>query len=73
MQLTHSLYKRNFDENTREWITGLIRIQTTTDHNVDWNTVKSGNIKGKLNPKTDFSSFEHLGLVEQLYEVFLSC
>ena len=26
--------------------------------------------KGKLNPKIDFSSFEHLGIVEQLYEVF---
>ena len=30
-------------------------------------------IKGELNPKTDFSSFEHLGIVEQLYEVSLSC
>ena len=29
--------------------------------------------KGKLNPKIDFSPFEHLGVVEQLYEVFLSC
>ena len=29
--------------------------------------------KGKLNPKIDFSSFEHLGIVEQLYEIFLSC
>ena len=29
--------------------------------------------KGELNPKIDFSSFEHLGIVEQLYEVFLSC
>ena len=29
--------------------------------------------KGALNPKIDFSSFEHLGLVEQLYEVFLNC
>ena len=29
--------------------------------------------KGELNPKIDFSSFEHLDLVEQLYEVFLSC
>ena len=27
-------------------------------------------IKGELNPKIDFSSFEHLGIVEQLYEVF---
>ena len=27
--------------------------------------------KGELNPKIDFSSFEHLGIVEQLYEVFL--
>ena len=27
----------------------------------------------ELNPKTDFSSFEHLGIVEQLYEVFLTC
>ena len=31
-------------------------------------------IKGELNPTIDFSSFEHLGIVEQLYEVFfLSC
>ena len=27
-------------------------------------------LKGKLNPKIDFSSFEHLGKEEQLYEVF---
>mgnify|MGYP001794006125 CR=1 FL=1 len=27
-----------------------------------------------MNPKIDFSSFEHyLGIVEQLYEFFLSC
>ena len=31
------------------------------------------NFKGELNPKIDFSSFEHIGIVEQLYEVFLSC
>ena len=30
-------------------------------------------VKGELNPKINFSSFEHLGIVEQLYEVFLSC
>ena len=30
-------------------------------------------LKGELNPKTDFLSFEHLCIVEQLYEVFLSC
>ena len=30
-------------------------------------------IKGELNPKIDFSSFLHLGIVEQLYEVFLYC
>ena len=30
-------------------------------------------VKGELNPKIDVSSFEHLGIVEQLYEVFLSC
>ena len=30
-------------------------------------------VKGELNPKIDFSSFGHLGIVEQLYEVFLSC
>ena len=30
-------------------------------------------LKGELNPKIDFLSFEHLGIVEQLYEVFLSC
>ena len=29
--------------------------------------------KGELNPKIDLSSFEHLDIVEQLYEVFLSC
>ena len=29
--------------------------------------------KGELNPKIDFSSFEHLGTAEQLYQVFLSC
>ena len=29
-------------------------------------------IKGELNPKIDFSLFEHLDIVEQLYEVFLS-
>ena len=29
--------------------------------------------KGELNPKIDFSSFEHLGIVVQLYEVFLRC
>ena len=28
------------------------------------------NFKGELNPKIDLSSFEHLGIVEQLYEVF---
>ena len=27
-------------------------------------------IKGELNPKIDFSSFQHLGIVEQLYEGF---
>ena len=27
-------------------------------------------LKGELNHKIDFSSFEHLGRVEQLYEVF---
>ena len=27
-------------------------------------------IKGELNPKTDFLLFEHLGIVEQLHEVF---
>ena len=30
-------------------------------------------LKGELNLKFDFSSFEHLGIVEQLYEVLLSC
>ena len=30
-------------------------------------------VKRELNPKIAFSSFEHLGIVEQLYEVFLSC
>ena len=30
-------------------------------------------IKGELNPKIDFSQFEHLGIIEQLYKVFLSC
>ena len=30
-------------------------------------------IKGELKPKIDFLSFEHLRIVEQLYEVFLSC
>ena len=30
-------------------------------------------LKEELNPKIDFSSFENLGIVEQLYEVFLSC
>ena len=29
--------------------------------------------KGELKPKNDFSSFEYLGIVEQLYEVFLNC
>ena len=29
--------------------------------------------KGELNPKIDFLSFEHLDIVEQLYEDFLSC
>ena len=33
----------------------------------------SKSFKGELNPKIDFSSFEYLGSVEQLYEVFLSC
>ena len=27
-------------------------------------------VKEELNPNIDFSSFEHLGIVEQLYEVF---
>ena len=27
------------------------------------------NVKGKLNPKIDFSSFEHLGIVEQIYNM----
>ena len=26
--------------------------------------------KGEMNPKIDFSSFEHLGIVEQLCDVF---
>ena len=26
-------------------------------------------IKGELNPKIDSSPFEHLGIIEQLYEV----
>ena len=30
-------------------------------------------VKGELNPKIDSSLFGHLGIVEQLYEVFLSC
>ena len=30
-------------------------------------------LKGELIPKIDFLWFEHLGIVEQLYEVFLSC
>ena len=30
-------------------------------------------LKGELNHKTDFPLFEHLGTVEQLHEVFLSC
>ena len=30
-------------------------------------------LKGELNPKIEFLSFEHLGTVEQLYEDFLSC
>ena len=29
-----------------------------------------GSFKGELNPKINFLSFEHLGIVEQLYEVF---
>ena len=29
--------------------------------------------KGELNPKIDFPSFEQLGILEQLYEDFLSC
>ena len=33
----------------------------------------SGTIKGELNSKIDFSSFERLGKVEQQCEVFLSC
>ena len=36
---------------------------------LDWNPIE----EGELNPKIDFSSFEHLGIVEQLYEGFLSC
>ena len=27
-------------------------------------------LKWELNPKIDFSSYEHLGIAEQLYEVF---
>ena len=34
---------------------------------------KGSKIKGELNPKIDFSSFEHLGIVEHLYKLFLSC
>ena len=30
-------------------------------------------VKGEVNPEIDFSSFEHLAIVEQLYEVVLSC
>ena len=29
--------------------------------------------KGELNPKIECSSFEYLGILEQLYEVLLSC
>ena len=29
--------------------------------------------KGELNPKIELVSFEHSGILEQLYEVFLSC
>ena len=32
--------------------------------------IKHLHIKEELNPEIDFSSFEHLGIVEQLYEVF---
>ena len=37
------------------------------------NAITCGVFKGELNPKIDFSSFEHLGIVEQLYEGFLCC
>ena len=30
-------------------------------------------VKGEPSPKIDFSSLEYLGIVEQLYEVFLCC
>ena len=29
-------------------------------------------IKGELNPKIDFSKFDHLGIVEHLYERWLN-
>ena len=34
------------------------------------NELKVHFIKGELNPKIEFSLFEHLGIVKQLYEVF---
>ena len=32
--------------------------------------LQNHNVEEELNPKINFSSFEHLGIVEQLQEVF---
>ena len=40
---------------------------------LDWSKYCVTKFFKELNPKIDFSSFEHLGIVEQLYEVVLSC
>ena len=44
------------------------RLSSNTDISFD-----QTKFKGELNSKIDFSPFDHLGIVEQLQEVFLSC
>ena len=45
----------------------LFSVEQKTKTNRCWKS-KSQFVKGELNPKIDLSSFEHLGIVEQLYE-----
>ena len=56
----------------RSWFVAFFVIHTKC-HRLYRNSYITFIVKGELNPKIDFSPFEHLGIVEQLYEVFLSC
>ena len=40
---------------------------------VNVHVILARTFKGELKAKVDFISFEYLGIVQQLYEVFLRC